>query len=46
MLVCPHCGLEVDLINIGEPCTNCGIQIPQEMMEETEAEEKEQEDKD
>ncbi len=28
MLVCPHCGLEMDMTEIGEMCTNCGVQVP------------------
>lgn len=28
MLVCPYCGEELDLEEIGEVCTNCGVQIP------------------
>ena len=37
MLVCPQCGAEITLEDVGEPCTNCGITIPLDM--ELEAEE-------
>jgi predicted RNA-binding Zn-ribbon protein involved in translation (DUF1610 family) len=46
MLVCPNCGLEIEFTDVGEPCTNCGIQIPQELLEEAPEEEKKPEDKD
>lgn len=39
MLVCPNCGLEMDLEEIGEVCTNCGVQVPLEMEEPEEKEE-------
>jgi DNA-directed RNA polymerase subunit RPC12/RpoP len=28
MLVCPNCGEELDLEEIGAVCTNCGVQVP------------------
>jgi len=28
MLVCPNCGEELELEEIGGVCTNCGVQIP------------------
>lgn len=28
MLICPNCGKELDFTEIGEICTNCGVQIP------------------
>jgi hypothetical protein len=31
MLVCPNCGEEIDISEVGEVCTNCGIQVPLEM---------------
>ena len=31
MLVCPNCNMEIDLSDIGEVCTNCGVQIPLDM---------------
>ncbi|MHB8894509.1 MAG: hypothetical protein ACYC99_04925 [Candidatus Geothermincolia bacterium] len=31
MLVCPNCGAEMDISEIGEVCTNCGVQIPLDM---------------
>ncbi len=34
MLVCPNCGEELDLDEIGEVCTNCGVQIPLGMEQE------------
>ncbi len=33
MLVCPSCGVELDLSEVGEVCTNCGVQIPLGMEE-------------
>jgi rRNA maturation endonuclease Nob1 len=34
MLVCPNCGEELDLEEIGEVCTNCGVQVPLGMEQE------------
>jgi rRNA maturation endonuclease Nob1 len=34
MLVCPNCGEELDLDEIGEVCTNCGVQVPLGMEQE------------
>lgn len=28
MFVCPNCGVEMDITEIGEVCINCGIQVP------------------
>jgi rRNA maturation endonuclease Nob1 len=37
MLVCPNCGVEINISEVGEVCTNCGIQVPLDMeMEEEE----------
>jgi len=36
MLVCPNCEMEIDLSDIGEICTNCGVQIPLDMESEDE----------
>ena len=33
MLVCPNCNKEVDISEVGEVCTNCGVQIPLEYEE-------------
>jgi hypothetical protein len=38
MLVCPNCGVEIDISDVGEVCTNCGIQVPLEMEEGSEEE--------
>jgi len=33
MLVCPNCNKELDISEVGEVCTNCGVQIPLEYEE-------------
>jgi len=36
MLVCPNCGVEINISEVGEVCTNCGIQVPLDMEMEDE----------
>ena len=36
MLVCPNCGAEINISEVGEVCTNCGIQVPLDMEMEDE----------
>ena len=31
MIVCPNCGVELDLSEVTEVCTNCGIPIPSDL---------------
>lgn len=30
MLACPNCGVELDLSEMGEVCSNCGFLVPYE----------------